>query len=81
MADQISILNTPYQIDWTAYAQETHWPVFLLSFDQPTPDPFTPPPPSQEQCLSGKPGKRRRGFDRAKALLISSLVAGHSASF
>jgi len=43
MADQISILNNPYQIDWAAYAQETHWPVFLPSSDQPTPDPFTPP--------------------------------------
>jgi len=28
---------------WAAYAQETHWPVFLPSSDQPTPDPFTPP--------------------------------------
>jgi len=24
MADQISILNNPYQVEWAAYAQEKH---------------------------------------------------------
>jgi len=39
MTDQGRILNNPYQVDWPAYAQETHWPVYLSSSDQPTPDP------------------------------------------
>ena len=80
MADQISILNNPYQIDWAAYAQETHWPVFLPSSDQPTPDPFTPPKlffsPIAGVLPVWQPGKRRRGLDRATARLRDTGFPG-----
>ncbi|WP_321283847.1 tyrosine-type recombinase/integrase [uncultured Vibrio sp.] len=80
MANQISILNNPYQVDWAAYVQETHWPVFLPSSDQPTPDLFTPPElffsPIAGAMPVWQPGKKRRGLDRVTARLLDTGFPG-----
>ena len=57
MANQISILNNPYQVDWAAYVQETHCPFFFRRPINRHRILLLPPnysfPQSQGQCLSG----------------------------
>lgn len=80
MANQTSILNAPYSVDWAAYVQEKHWPVILPPADQPPPCSFTPPrlffSPIAGSLPVRQPDARRRGLDRATARLINSRFPG-----
>lgn len=80
MANQTSILNAPYCVDWAAYVQEKHWPVILPPTDQPPSGSFTPPrlffSPIAGSLPIWQPDARRRGLDSATTRLINSRLPG-----